>query len=221
MRKFGSLVSLLIVMIFVQNASALFQLPDTSYIDGDGDPWQGTVQYLNEDPSYDVVIDFVVYDRLNLQLPDESGFFDDVTDKIGLPEGQYVYVYQLFNRPNDDQGQYEDIRYFGLLDADENQIDESLIKNDTTSMGVAQGVEPTDIPRQGAWAFDEGVLVNGTRSFALIFSSDYEPTRGTYTMTDPGDEPPPIIIPGEIPEPATIALLGLGGILSLKRKKSV
>ena len=137
-------------------------------------------------------------------------------DELGL-EGQYIYAYQLFNRPNDAEGEYTNISYFGLLDLNKTPVDESLINGDTSAMDDQDGGVAPYIPslQQGTWRFTEGVLANGEKSWLLVFSSEYAPGRGSYTITS---EPPGPAIP-EFPEPATIALLGLGGIVFLKKRR--
>ncbi|MBA7671762.1 hypothetical protein ES703_79925 [subsurface metagenome] len=52
-----------------------------------------------------------------------------------------------------------------------------------------------------------------------MFSSDFAPVVGDFRIEGPEGEFP---VPPEIPEPATVALLGIGGALMFtKRRKSV
>lgn len=215
MRKFIFIALLLVATIFVEDASALY-IPDSSFMGGG---WNGSMNYVDEDSGYDVIIAYGVFDTYNLQSQSqEEAFISDVQDDLGI-EGQYVYAYQLYNRPNEGENEYSDILYFGLLNLDTTEVDESLINGDTTSMddhdgGVAPYSPP---PRQGAWGFTEGVLANGEKSWILVFSSDYAPGRGTFTMTTTEDEDY-VPIP-DIPEPATIALLSIGCIALLKKRR--
>ena len=164
-----------------------------------------------------MIIAYGVFDAYNLQpQSQEEAFISDVQDDLGI-EGQYVYAYQLYNRPNEGGNEYSDISYFGLLNLDETPVDESLINGDTTAMddhdgGVAPYSPP---PHQGTWGFTEGLLANGEKSWILVFSSDYAPGRGTFTMTS---SEPSFPIPS-VPEPATIALLGMGCIAFLKKRR--
>jgi len=215
MRKYIFLALLLVVTIFVEGASALY-IPDSTYMDG---AWNGSLNYVDEDSGYDVIIAYGVFDAYNLEpQSQEDAFISDVRDDLGI-EGHYIYAYQLYNRPNEGENEYSDILYFGLLNLDKTEVDESLINGDTSAMddhdgGVAPYSPP---PRQGAWGFTEGVLANGEKSWILVFSSEYAPGRGTYTMTNPTSLPP--IPEEEVPEPATIALLGLGAIVFIKKRR--
>lgn len=213
MRRFIFLTFLLVVTIFAEGASAL-HLPASSYMDG---AWEGVLNYVDEDSGFDVGIAYSVYDIDHLESQsEEAAFVGDVQDELGL-EGQYIYAYQLFNRPNDAEGEYTNISYFGLLDLNKTPVDESLINGDTSAMDDQDGGVAPYIPslQQGTWRFTEGVLANGEKSWLLVFSSEYAPGRGSYTITS---EPPGPAIP-EFPEPATIALLGLGGIVFLKKRR--
>ncbi|MHC4739744.1 MAG: PEP-CTERM sorting domain-containing protein [Planctomycetota bacterium] len=214
MRKFIFLALLLVVTIFVEGASALY-LPESSFMDG---AWEGVLNYVDEDLGFDVGIAYSVYDAYNLEpQSQEEAFIGDAQDELGL-EGQYIYGYQLFNRPNDAEGEYSDLLYFGLLELDETPVDESLINGDTSAMDDHDGGIAPDSPspRQGAWGFTESVLSNGEKSWILVFSSQYAPVRGTYTLTS---SEPDFPIP-DIPEPATIGLLGLGGIAFLMKRRT-
>ena len=218
MRKFIFLALLLVVTIFVEGASAL-NIPESSYMDG---AWEGVLNYVDEDEGFDVGIAYSVFDAYNLEpQSEEKAFVDDLKDELGMDgqymEGRYIYAYQLFNRPNDAEGEYSDILFFGLLDLDTIPVDESLINGDTNAMEDHDGgVAPyTPSLQQGAWRFTEGILANGEKSWLLVFSSEYAPGRGTYTLTSSDPDFP---IP-EMPEPATIALLGLGAIVFLKKRR--
>ncbi len=213
MRRFIFLALLLVVTIFVEGTSAL-HLPESSYMDG---AWEGVLNYVDEGLGFDVGIAYSVYDVDHLEsMSQEEAFVSDVQDELGL-DGQFIYAYQLFNRPNDAEGEYTNISYFGLLDLNKTPVDESLINGDTSAMDDHDGGVAPYIPslQQGTWRFTEGVLANGEKSWLLVFSSEYAPGRGTFTMTS---EPSGPAIP-EMPEPATIALLGLGGLVFLKKRR--
>jgi len=71
----------------------------------------------------------------------------------------------------------------------------------------------------GAWEFDDSLLVEGEHSYFLVLRSDIDWDWGTYTFNkNLADEPP---VPGSLPnpEPGTIALLGIGTLLTLLRRK--
>lgn len=213
MKKFGSLALLLVITLLMQDASALYNMPESTYQDG---AWQGTANYVDVDLGFDVLIDFAVYDFETMDLDlGESGFVTNLIDAVGLT-GRYIYAYQLFNRPNEGENEYGDVGYFGILDIDGEKIDEVLINDDTGSMAFGNAVAPTYIPRQGAWGFGEGVLTNDNYSEFLVFSSDYAPVRGKYEINPPDYD----WVPSTSPEPATIVLLTFGSVISLRKRRN-
>ena len=205
-KKFGFLVLLIIITLFVQDASAslLMILPGSSF-------WEGQVVY--DENNFDVLVQYAVYDTQ--QFPGESAFVDAFN-----MTGRYVYAYQIFTA----EGEYDLIEYFEILDIDGEQIDESLINDDTGFMDDTDyidfgdpGVQPSSIASEGAWEFAGSVFVPGLHSCFLIFSSHNEPVEGSFTFEIPND-PPPGPKP-HTPEPATILLLGLGSMVLFRRRR--
>jgi len=202
MKMTGYTALLIVVALLTQNASALLT---SSYYDG-------SVEYQTEE-GLSGRLYFAVYDTQDPEHGDE--YMDSGIEEIP-GTGQYIYAYQLTNSIFS----AGDISHFGILDAEGNAIGESLINGTSAQDDGTEGIAPSPIvsEHQGEWewTFDGGYIAQGEHSWFLVFSSDQNWTGGTYEITGPGDLPVPV------PEPATLALLGLGmTALITKRRKSV
>ena len=194
---------LAVAVLLVQSADATLV---SSFRDG--------FVYYNESGLYGR-IDFAVYDTLDPLYGDEY-----LANGIEAPgDEQYIYAYQIFNHPTAS----DDIAYFAILDIDNKLIDEALMNGSCAQDDGAGGIAPTptvcDTQGDWRWTFDGGYISMGEHSWLLVFSSTHGPTKGSYKID--GTE---FIVPGsEIPEPAMIVLLGIGGLTFVRhrRKKSV
>jgi len=225
------LLSVLISAVFlVQNAPAAaleYHLPDSSHYRG-----RSYFDY------YDSHVDFAVYDTQT--YPDElvgaSGrnedlpWWDDTdTEENNLDKYHYIYAYQIFI---DDESNY-DIDYFAILGLGENSVvkdpstDEWPIgsMDDIDDIITTDAVAPDDdpIPMYSAtedshmvvWEFTNGYLTTGDHSWFLVLGSYHDYTYGSYTFDKTkGDG---ATLPN--PEPGSIALLGLGGVLTFIRTR--
>jgi hypothetical protein len=202
MRNIAYLAFLLVLAILPKNASAtLIALPDSSYLDG---LWQGISYY--DDDGFNIRIDFAVYDTLGgNEIAAIEGF-----EAPG--DGQYIYVYQVFQHI--DEG-YNEVAYFSILNLDGSAVDGSMIQCTTALDDNNDGIEPYPLicENQGIWVWggDIGYISTAQHSWFLVFSSDSAPIAGSYEVQAPGDFP--------IPEPTTIALLGIGGLAFLRKRK--
>ena len=207
-RKTGLLGLLVIATLFLQNVSATILLPVSSYAEAEGN-WQG--KSYHEKDGYNLRIDFAVYDTEAY-----PGDFTWAAELDMLETDRYIYAYQIFNRAGD----YEEVSYFSILDIDGNPIVESLMHSTSSQDDERGGVAPEPSGTQGVWEYEGGILIANEHSWFLVFGSQYTPVAGSYDLT-PKREPTPVPVP-EIPEPGTIALLGIGGamMISARRRRS-
>jgi len=219
-REIGFFSLLVLVTLFVQNAGAAL-LPFSTF--GDREGWQGRRDYGPINLFGRVLsghVDFTVYDTTNLELPGETALGAEWEKP-----GKYIYAYQIWNGGG---VLNEEVLYFAVfnktsgvpLDVDFKNI--SSIE-DTSPSG--SGVEPTGVDLtvdhlEVIWKFQgeapgEAILLAGDHSWFLMFSSDSSPVVGDFRIES--SELPST----HAPEPATIALLGIGGALMFtKRRKS-
>lgn len=203
-KRFILIVFLAAALTYCQSAQALLYLPDSDY--GTTYGWQGSETYTEN--GYEVYVEFNVYDT--------ETFNDEFTWTAG--EGlyneedyQYIYAYQLFI------GDGKDILSFGLIDLLGDPVDPSLMDYTTGQDDEHGGVAPSPPVStvQGVWQFEAGTLIEvegEKRSWFLIFRTDHAPVVGYFELTSPQF---PVV-----PEPATVALLGIGIVVLLRRRKS-
>lgn len=197
--------------------TSLYSLPDSTFTEQENN-WQGRKVYdegTGDEHVY-ILVEFCVYDTENLLKTPEK----QLADALDL-SGRYIYAYQIWNHPTDSN---EEVATFQLLDADEKEISESAYKGDTTchddsTTGVASTPEVSI--KQGIWTFALGALTPGNHSWFLVFSSDSAPVKGTFDIKKLSDESDQPVPPGEeVPEPGTVALLGVAsGLFAARRRK--
>ncbi|MHC4097605.1 MAG: PEP-CTERM sorting domain-containing protein, partial [Planctomycetota bacterium] len=135
--------------------------------------------------------------------------------------GRYTYAYQIFNDGDDTVSALE---YFAVLGIGENAIYDlttDISSVDDNSGGINStamyfGVHDANTgPDNAVWEFDGDILETNAHSFFLVISSDYNYATGTYNVIKTSSPGAPI----PNPEPSTIALLGIGGIMTLLRRR--
>ena len=228
-RKKVILLSLLaMALILVSQASAAMEtlLPSSSLYDG-YTYYGETITMQDGSTSYmQGRIDFAVYDT---QAGNE---WATVTGYENPGNGRYVYAYQIFNNYEGySEVPIQAFSVFGLNGADISVIAGSV----QTAEDPLGGHDVSDTVLSDTtvtWNFSFVDLDNdytiGTdgHSFFLIFSSDYGWTKGDYSLEAYNPEFP--VAPGGdasatgdnvVPEPITVALLGLGGLIAVVRKR--
>ena len=161
----------------------------------------------------------MLYGRVDFAVYDTFGGNEYLNAGNSAPgSGRYIYAYQLFNAP----GNANPLEYFEIYKDDGTAISgiDSIDSHDDGNGGI----DPTDAyasgdMTKGIWAFDNGLLIAGKHSWFLVLSSNNTYTTGKFKVTPtPDDE---IILPGDIPEPASLALIGIGSLLmAMKKRKS-
>lgn len=211
------LASLLLgLVLLVQNASAVptpYLLPESSYAGG---AWQGYTIYDETftDGRLFGRIDYAVYDKtIMLEGSDEKA----LADALNLT-GRYIYAYQVINDYGDSDKPVRHFEIFGSggpLDL----YEDSIGSHDDGSGGKAHTNDLIDGGLKVVWKFTGmDLLHEDDHSWFLIFGSDAAPVAGDYDIKTS-------IMPvsGQTPEPATVALLGLGVTLlrfGRKRRKA-
>jgi hypothetical protein len=211
---------LVALMVFVQTASATLEpmMPTSSYGDGH---WQGFEFYdkqLDDGSFLRGRIDFAVYDTFNMNT-EESEWVSGL-DLNG--EGQYLYTYQIFN--DYEPGSDKEVAYFAVFP----EIGGSFGLDETSigsSLDPESGVEPADYYLESSsdmrvvwtWEHNSGYVYTGQHSWFLLYLSNYEPMAGAFdirAVEEEGELP----APQHTPEPSTVALLGLGAVLTMFRR---
>jgi len=197
--------SVVVLLLFSFGASGAYFLPDSTYADLVGN-WQGSSVY--DEAGMYVLVEYAVYDTQgSLTIEEES-----LIDSLGDIEGDYVYAYQIFNS-NDAENE---VALFQILDIDYEAIDQSLM-SDTSAVDDGNGGLSPMLPCgvEGCWEFDGGVLVAGEHSYFLYFTSDSAPVAGTYEIESNESDFP------VVPEPASVLLMGLGGLVFVIKNRKL
>jgi len=175
---------------------------------------------LGSEGTLDVRLEFAVY------AGSEAETVRDMTGYGGDPENAaFVYAYQIFCEDTSTAA----LTYLALtgvnpdaiasVDTDISQIESMTAPNSTVfdSGGVAPSPDGyfNDTETRGIWEFEDVTIIHGEQSWFLFLYSADDWITGDIAIQPANDDIP---IPG-VPEPATLALLACGTILSLRRRK--
>ena len=208
MKKILFLFVMLTLLVSVMQAEPL---PLGSYYNGQHDESFN----LGSEGILDLHLEFAVY------KDEEAQTMQDWTGYTG--DADYVYGYQVFS----EQSSTAPLTYFALTGVNPSTITDVLNdigEAESLNNGAFQseGIEPTSSDfnatvTEAIWKFEDGALLQDDRSWYLFLYSDYDWIAGGIEVQPDNDDIP--VPDNSVPEPATLALLACGTILSLRRRK--
>jgi hypothetical protein len=210
MKKIRFFCLLLAAALCVRSAAAttMTMLPGSSHYQG-----RSYFRTLTADGLLSGRVEYAVYDS-------QGG--NEFAQTYTVPgSGRYTYAYQIFNDGDDTVSALE---YFAVLGIGEGAIYD-LITDISSVSDNNGGIDCTAVyfgahdantgPDNAVWEFEGDILETDAHSFFLVMSSNYNYSTGTYRLIK--DTSPVTPIPN--PEPSTIALLGIGGMMTLLRRR--
>ena len=212
MKNFCFFCLFIAATIFIQSASAATMtiLPESSHYQG-----RSYFRTLTSDGILSGRVEYAVYDS-------QGGNEFALTGG----SGRYTYAYQIFNDGDDTVSALEYFSILGIgegaiydLVTDISSVDDGSGGIDCTAMYFGAHDAATG-PENAIWEFEaDNNLVIDAHSFFLVISSNYDYTTGTYSVLK--STSPDVPLPDEVhaPEPSTIALLGIGGMMTLLRRR--
>jgi len=133
---------------------------------------------------------------------------------------RYVYAYQVFSYSSSTVS----LNNFSLLGGSFSSA--MLDSGDSLGGATTTGISPAgsgvaDGGSTAIWSFTDGTLIKGENSWFLVFYSNSDWVAGDYSVKSTYDDDLPVNDPDDlpVPEPTTLALLAVGAVLSVKRKR--
>lgn len=210
-RKYLLWLMILILSAAIPAAQAtLTYLPESSY-------YYGQTTYSVTLGSGQILsgrIEFAVYDTQT--NPGEFGGTAPGT-------GRYIYAYQIFNSSGSANVSQFVIKEIGEGAIPSDSPNDYIGSDDDGASGVDSSLSFFNLDlTEGNWAFETENIGAGDHSVFLLVRSDASPKVGSYDFVQSEDSDVPV--PGDddenpIPEPATLLLLSLGGMLSFRKSR--
>lgn len=201
-KKFGLSTLVLAVIASAANALPAGGLPG----------WSGDVDFGYDGPDGRTLagqVDYAVYDVVDYPGSAPSG-------------GQYIYAYQIFNSSSSDVG-VKSLSVCILEGADVGNINWDDYEAPDGIAPFLEYFSPDPQAAQSAdflfWPYLNGLVESGGHSVNLLFSSDGGPIVGFGLIEGGGVGGMIEGLPTPVPEPTTLVLLGIGGLITLTRKK--
>jgi hypothetical protein len=198
--KMKKLILLLIVLLV--SVTHAEPLPISSYYNGQQDEFF--------DLGSEGILNLRVIEKI--YKDNEAQIIQDWTGYTGVAD--YVYGFQVFSEPSSTAA----LTYFAITGVNPSAITDvqnDIDASESLNSGIIQsgGIEPISSyynasVTEAIWQFDEGTLIPGEQSWYLFLYSDYDIDEIGMT----GFRVTPV------PEPTTLLLLGMGGLLIRKRK---
>ena len=219
MKKILFMLMVLLSLVSVTYAGmAPSILPASSYYQGQHDRSFN----LGSEGTLDIHLEFAVY-RDETQYGgtvNEAQIMQEWTGHTG--DADYVYAYQVFSK----QSSTAPLTYFaltGINPAAIADVQNDIGQADSLKNGAIQseGIAPSGSyfnasVTKAIWEFDGGSIVQGEQSWFLFLYSDNDWIAGDMEIQPPADDDIPV---PSVPEPATLALLACGTVLSLRCRK--
>lgn len=208
-----ALLSLAIAAMMIPAAQAALEL--TELPDGYVANWAGKSSYFVNLGGGQILhghVEFAVYDT-------QAGNVG-----IAAPGGhKYLYAYQVFNTGAHATAT---LSHFGLTGIGSDAI--ASMNDIDTAQNPGNGIDATQSyfnlsKTKAVFEFADGAFIVGENSFFLLFGSDSTPVVGGFEVVENPDDD--VVVPGGddnvpvIPEPATLALLLGGALISLRKRK--
>jgi len=212
-KKISFFCLLVAATLFVQSAGAgtMTILPGSSHYQG-----RSYFRTFTADGILSGRVEYAVYDS-------QGG--NEFAQAYTVPgSGRYTYAYKIFNDGDDTVSALE---YFTVLGIGEGAIYDLI--TDISSVDDSGGIGSTAMyfgvhdantgPDNAVWEFEGDILETNARSFFLVISSNYNYGTGTYSVIKSSSPDAPLPNGSHAPEPSTIALLGIGGMMTLLRRR--